>query len=110
MGITQNIQQGLYETAYPWKETGPSTKLGKKRLGVLASGRKRTLGILNRSAPARTRTLDPVIKSHLLYQLSYKGGLGAFRKDSHATLRMLASLAGVASASRFPRPPSLQKF
>ena len=29
------------------------------------------------SAPARTRTLDPVIKSHLLYQLSYKGGLGA---------------------------------
>ena len=26
------------------------------------------------NAPARTRTLDPVIKSHLLYQLSYKGG------------------------------------
>ena len=26
------------------------------------------------SAPARTRTLDMVIKSHLLYQLSYKGG------------------------------------
>ncbi len=49
--------------------------------------------------------MDPVIKSHLLYQLSYKGGLGAFRKDSHATLRMLASLAGVASASRFPRTP-----
>ena len=34
-------------------------------------------GILIESAPARTRTLDPVIKSHLLYQLSYKGGLGA---------------------------------
>ena len=31
------------------------------------------------SAPARTRTLDPVILSHLLYQLSYKGGLGAMR-------------------------------
>lgn len=26
------------------------------------------------NAPARTRTLDMVIKSHLLYQLSYKGG------------------------------------
>ena len=25
------------------------------------------------STPARTRTLDPVIKSHLLYQLSYEG-------------------------------------
>ena len=35
-----------------------------------------TLGIIA-NAPARTRTLDPVIKSHLLYQLSYKGGLGA---------------------------------
>ncbi len=32
-----------------------------------------TLGFIS-SAPARTRTLDPVIKSHLLYQLSYKGG------------------------------------
>ncbi len=30
------------------------------------------------SAPARTRTLDPVIKSHLLYQLSYKGGQVCF--------------------------------
>ncbi len=26
-----------------------------------------------KNAPARTRTLDPVIKSHLLYQLSYRG-------------------------------------
>ena len=33
----------------------------------------------SKNAPARTRTLDPVIKSHLLYQLSYKGGLGAMR-------------------------------
>ena len=51
------------------------------------------------SAPARTRTLDPVIKSHLLYQLSYKGGLGAMRKLCLTNSRMLATLAGVASAS-----------
>ncbi len=28
------------------------------------------------SAPARTRTLDPLIKSQLLYRLSYKGYIG----------------------------------
>lgn len=28
---------------------------------------------VKKSTPARTRTLDPVIKSHLLYQLSYEG-------------------------------------
>ncbi len=27
-----------------------------------------------KSAPARTRTLDPLIKSQLLYRLSYRGG------------------------------------
>ena len=27
------------------------------------------------NAPARTRTLDPLIKSQLLYRLSYRGGL-----------------------------------
>ena len=31
-------------------------------------------GLLKRqNAPARTRTLDPLIKSQLLYRLSYKG-------------------------------------
>ena len=42
----------------------PLKKLGKTQ---------ETLGFMT-STPARTRTLDMVIKSHLLYQLSYKGG------------------------------------
>ena len=29
MGITQSLQQGLYETTYSWKETLPSTKQEK---------------------------------------------------------------------------------
>ena len=56
------------------------------------------------NAPARTRTLDPVIKSHLLYQLSYKGGLKCFSITIRTPMvRMVASLAGVASASRIRR-------
>jgi hypothetical protein len=31
------------------------------------------LGVSSKSTPARTRTLDPLIKSQLLYRLSYEG-------------------------------------
>ena len=55
-----------------------------------------TLG-LKKSAPARTRTLDPVIKSHLLYQLSYKGGL--FGLSASKWIRIVASFSLLASAS-----------
>ncbi len=33
-------------------------------------------------SPSRTRTCDPMINSHLLYQLSYRGITGAFRQVS----------------------------
>ena len=58
---TCNENTALETIAFTQK---PMKKLGKTQ---------ETLGIIS-STPARTRTLDMVIKSHLLYQLSYKGG------------------------------------
>ena len=63
----------VLNNAKPCDESKPAKTIAINRQPNEKAGKtQETLG-LNRSAPARTRTLDPVIKSHLLYQLSYKG-------------------------------------
>ena len=57
------------------ESTAVETVEFSRELHEKAGETQETLGNIT-NAPARTRTLDPVIKSHLLYQLSYKGGLG----------------------------------
>ncbi len=57
------------------------------------------------NAPARTRTLDPLIKSQLLYRLSYKGRTKSARFEMLGLCGgMLATLARLARPSDVPSP------
>ena len=63
-----NGQGGFWYEEEEWQRVTP---LNEKSL-VFQGDDEEKPGILS-SAPARTRTLDPLIKSQLLYRLSYKG-------------------------------------
>ena len=66
-GVGQQVGHSLAESTSKQDKPLPE-KLEKTR--AFAESQHSTEAL---NTPARTRTLDPVIKSHLLYQLSYEG-------------------------------------
>jgi integrase len=66
-GVGQQVGHSLAEST---PKQGKSLPENPAKTEVLAKTQR---GVVDISTPARTRTFDPVIKSHLLYQLSYEG-------------------------------------